>query len=90
MHLRGIIQTAALQDHPTNGDQVEMVLKLQGVGPGQPRTIVVPFDVLVQDEALEPEAIARRAFEAEVVQAEDQRWMVAKINFASRILREPD
>lgn len=90
MHLRGLIQSASLREHPPESDRVEMVLKIQGVGPSQPRTIVIPFEHLVQDQSLEPETIVRRGFEADVEQDDEQRWVVSRIAFASRVLRPPE
>jgi hypothetical protein len=88
MTLRGIVQTATLEEFPPGSDRVEMVLKVQGVGAGQPRTIIVPFEILLQNEDLEPEAVAGHAFQAEVVEAKPKRWLVTAIAFAHhRILR---
>jgi hypothetical protein len=84
MHLHGIVRTATLTENPPGSDTIEMVLTLQGVGPGQPRTIVVPFDLLLQDPTLEPEAIAGHAFQAEAIEAGPTRWVVTEIAFASR------
>ena len=63
---------------------VEMHLRLQGVGPGQPRRVVVPFELLLRDPSLEPETIAGKAFQAEVVEAAPGRWVVADIAFGER------
>lgn len=90
MHLHGMIQSARLEENPPGSDAIEMILKVQGVGPSQPRTLVIPFELLVQDESLDPDAIARRAFDAEVEQDADGRWVVNSIAFASRVLREPE
>jgi hypothetical protein len=90
MHLHGLIQSARLEENPRESDTIEMVLKVQGVGPSQPRTLVIPFELLVQDEMLDPDAIARRAFDAEVEQDPAGRWVVRSIAFASRVLREPE
>ncbi len=87
MHLRGIIQSAILEENPSGSAIIEMLLRVQGVGPGQPRTLVVPYEMLLKDENLEPETVSGRAFEAEVDQAPDQRWKVTRISFASRIFR---
>jgi hypothetical protein len=87
VHLRGIVQTATLEEFPPNSERIEMVLKVQGVGPAQPRTIVVPFELLLRDPSLEPEAVAGRGFEADVNQAGDRRWVVSRIAFAGRVLR---
>lgn len=90
MHLRGIIQSAVLEETPPDSGNIEMVVRVQGVGPGQPRRIVVPYVLLLQDDGLEPEAVTGRAFEADVEQDEQGRWTVGKIAFASRVLRPPE
>lgn len=91
MHLRGIVQSATLEEFPPGSDRVEMVLRVQGVGAGQPRKIVVPFEILLQEADLDPEAVAGHAFEAEVTEAEANRWLVTAIAVASRrILRAPE
>jgi hypothetical protein len=64
-----------------------MVLRVQGVGPQQPRTLVVPFDLLVDDPSLDPDAVAGRGFEAEVSLDDEERWVVGEVRFASRVLR---
>ncbi|HMB08018.1 MAG TPA: hypothetical protein VKP69_30355 [Isosphaeraceae bacterium] len=87
MHLRGIIQTATLEENPPGGEVIEMVLRVQGVGAGQPRRLIIPYTLLLQDESLEPEAIAGRGFEADVEQDDVARWVVVRIAFASRVLR---
>jgi hypothetical protein len=90
MHLRGIVQTARLEENPPGSDRIEMIVKVQGVGPTQPRKVVIPFELLLQEEGLEPDTVAGRGFDAEVEQADDRRWMVTRIAFASRVLREPE
>ena len=84
MHLRGIVQTAALEERAAGSDEVDLVLKVQGVGPGQPRKIVVPFELLLQDEGLEPEAVEGHGFEAEVEEESPKRWVVRVVSFANR------
>ncbi len=84
MHLRGIVQTAALEENPPGSETIELVLRLQGVGPGQPRKVVVPYAMLLQDDSLDPDEIAGRAFDADVEQDEPGRWVVSRIAFASR------
>ena len=90
MHLRGIVQAAALEEDPPGSRTIEMVLRLQGVGPGQPRKVVIPYAMLLEDDSLDPDAIAGRAFDADVEPDDRKRWVVARIEFASRVLREPD
>src|SRR3982751_1313590 len=87
MHLHGIVQTATLEENPPESGNLEILLKVQGVGPGQPRTIVIPYTVLLRDDSLDPDVIRGRAFEAEVDQGPDRRWLVSRIGFASRLLR---
>ncbi|AGA26113.1 hypothetical protein [Singulisphaera acidiphila] len=89
MHLRGIVQTAALEETPPGSGTIEMILRVQGVGPGQPRKLIIPYSLLLQDESLDPDLISGRGFEADVEPAE-QRWIVARIAFASRVLRQPE
>lgn len=91
MLLRGIVQTATLQEHPPGSDQIELVLRVQGVGPGQPRALVVPFHLLLDDPTLDADSMAGHGFQAEVEQAPDGRWMAVEISLAPRrVLREPD
>jgi hypothetical protein len=90
MHLHGIIQTATLEEIPADSGNIEIVLKIQGVGPGQPRKITIPYTLLLQDETIDPETIQGRAFSAEVDQDPGGRWLITSITFASRILRRPE
>lgn len=89
MRVRGLVQAAELEEDPPESGQIEMLLRVQGVGPGQPRRLVVPFDLLIREPDLDPEAVARRAFEAEVDEVAKGRWVVSWISFAGRILRPP-
>ena len=90
MVLHGIIQTATLAETPPESGNLEIILKVQGVGPRQPRTLVIPYNLLLADESLDPELMQGRGFEAEVEEDESRRWLVARIAFASRVLRPPD
>jgi hypothetical protein len=90
MVLHGIIQTATLAETPPESGNLEIVLKVQGVGPGQPRSLVIPYSLLLADESLDPELMQGRAFEAEVEEDESRHWRVARIAFASRVLRPPE
>ena len=81
--------TAELVESPPESGNIELLLRVQGVGPGQPRTIVVPYGILLQDDSLDPDAVGRRAFDAEVVSEGGDRWVVERIDFASRVLRPP-
>ncbi len=53
MRIRGIVRTATLEENPPGSDRIEMVLRVQGVGPGQPRTLVVPYELLLADPELD-------------------------------------
>ncbi len=91
MRLHGIVQTAELAENPPGGERVEMLLRLQGVGRGQPRLVVVPFEMLLADPALDPESVPGHGCEAEVEQNAEGRWIVAEIHVAGRsVLRPPD
>jgi hypothetical protein len=88
MNLHGIVMSATLEENPPGSDRIEMILRVQGVGAGQPRRVVVPFEILLNDSSLEPETIAGRAFQAEVVEGPDRRWVVTEIAVAeNRVLR---
>ena len=88
MQIHGIVQAATLEENPAGSDAIEMVLRVQGVGPGQPRRIVVPFELMLLDPTLEPEAVEGHGFEAEVEEIEPGRWVASRICFAGgRVLR---
>jgi hypothetical protein len=89
MHLRGIVQTAVLEETDPGSGTIEMILRVQGVGPGQPRKLVIPYALLLEDESLDPDLISGRRFEAEV-EPDEPRWVVTQIAFASRVLRPPE
>jgi hypothetical protein len=86
MQIRGVVRTAALQEG-ASAEEVEMVLHVQGVGPGQPRTLVVPFAYLVDDPSLDVDSVAGRSFAAVVEQERSARWVVKEIQLAGRVLR---
>jgi hypothetical protein len=89
MHLHGIVMAAELVEEPPESGRIEMALRIQGVGPGQPRRIIVPFERMLSDPSLEPDLVAGKAFQAEVIEVESKRWEVVEIAFAERrILRE--
>jgi hypothetical protein len=90
MLMHGIIQSATLEENPPDSGNIEIVLRVQGVGRGQPRTLVIPYRLLLADEALDADAMQGRAFEAEVEEEGQRRWVVDRIAFASRVLRPPD
>src|SRR5215472_4815691 len=70
MRIRGIVRTATLEENPPESDRIELVLRVQGVGPGQPRTFVVPYELLLADPDLDPDAVQGKRFDAEVDEAE--------------------
>jgi len=84
MQIRGIVQTAMLCENPPGSDRIELVIQAQGVGPDKPRQIVVPFELLIQDTSLDPDAIQGHGFQAEIQQDEASRWIVLEIGFARR------
>ena len=91
MRIRGIVRTATLEENPPGSDQIEMALRAQGVGAGQPRVLIVPYEVLLQNPSLDPELIQGKGFQAEVVEDEAGRWVVVEISLASgRVLRDPE
>lgn len=87
MRIHGLVQPAELTENPVGSDRIELVLRVQGVGPGHPRVLVVPFDLLLADAGLDPDAVTGRGFEAEVDQDEDGRWLVRQVAFTARVLR---
>lgn len=91
MRIRGIVRSATLEENPPGSDRIELVLRAQGVGPSQPRTVFVPYELLLADPDLDPDAMPGKRFEAEVDEAEPGRWVVREIAFASgRFLRRPE
>jgi hypothetical protein len=91
MRIRGIVRTATLEENPPGSDRIEMVLRVQGVGPGQPRPLVVPYELLLADPELDADAVQGKGFEAEVDEADPGRWLVGEIAFATgSVLRPPD
>lgn len=88
MHMHGIVMSADLEEDPPGSGAIDMILRVQGVGAGQPRRIVIPYALLLRDEALDPESIQGHAFQAEVEEAAPKRWVVNEIAFANnRVLR---
>jgi hypothetical protein len=91
MRIRGIVRVATLEENPPGSDRIEMLIRVQGVRPEQPRLLVVPYELLLGDDALEPEQVQGKGFEAEVNEDPDGRWLVAEIAFATgRVLRAPE
>jgi hypothetical protein len=88
MIIRGIARTVTLEENPPGSDRIEMVLRVQGVGPNQPRLLVIPYELLLRDESLEPEQVQGKGFQAEVAEDDARRWIVSEISLASgRVLR---
>jgi len=91
MQVRGIVRTATLEENPPGTDQIEMVLRVQGVRPGQPRVLVVPYELLLGDAALDPDQVLGKGFQAEAVEDASGRWVVVAIEVAGgRWLRAPE
>ncbi len=91
MRIHGIVQQAELEENPPGSDRIEMILWAQGVGPDKPRSIVVPFELLLQDPSLEPDQVRGHGFQARIEQDEEGRWIVEEIGFATgRVLRPAD
>jgi hypothetical protein len=91
MQLRGIVRAATLEENPPGADQIEMVLRVQGVKPGQPRVLVVPYELLLGDASLDPDQVLGRGFQAEATEDTSGRWIITAIAVAgSRILRDPE
>ena len=91
MRIRGIVRVATLQENPPGSDQIEMLIRAQGGRPEQPRLLVIPYDLLLGDETLEPEHVQGKGFEAEIHEDPGARWVVAEIVFATgRVLRPPE
>jgi hypothetical protein len=91
MRIHGIVRIATLEENPPGSDRIEMQIRVQGVRPDQPRLLVVPYELLLGDEALEPDQVQGKGFEAEVSEDGSRRWVVSEIAFASgRVLRARD
>ena len=90
MHMHGIVMTATLEEVEDDAELVELLLTVQGVGPGQPRKIVVPMPLLIAQPDIDPETVAGHAFEAEVHQERPKRWVADTISFAARRVLRPE
>lgn len=91
MTLKGFIQSAELVEDTSGPDRVMMIVRVQGVGPGQPRKILIPFEILIVQDDLEAETMGGRAFRAECSAVENALGMVTAIEVGpSRVLRNPD
>jgi hypothetical protein len=91
MMIKGFIQSAELVEDTSDADRVMMVARVQGVGAGQPRKILIPFEILVAQDDLDPDTMAGRAFLGtyeEVIQA---MALIQTIEVGpSRVLRKPE
>jgi hypothetical protein len=91
VRIRGIVRTATLEEDPPGSDQITMSIRVQGVRPEQPRLLLIPYELLLADPDLGPDEVQGKGFEAEVVEDETGRWIVAQIALASgRVLRPPE
>ncbi len=91
MHIHGIVRIATLEENPPGSDRIEMRIRVQGVRPDQPRLLIVPYELLLGDETLEPEGVQGKGFEAQISQDAAGRWVVSEIAFATgRVLRAPE
>jgi hypothetical protein len=89
MRLHGIVRGASLIE-AAGSDRLELVLELQGVGPAQPRRVVVPHEVLIRDDWIDPDQVVGRGIDAEVTLDDDGRWMVVELILGpGRVLRPP-
>lgn len=87
MTLHGFIMSAELAENPPGSDRIEMTIRVQGVGPGQPRRIVVPYDVLLADPDLDADDAVGRSFEADVEETAGPRWVASRLRLSGRALR---
>jgi hypothetical protein len=90
MLIRGIIQSAEYAEDPPDSGQIEMLIRVQGVGRDQPRRLVIPMELLLENQALEPDSVRGRSFEAEVEQAPNGKWIVTRLGIAVKdVLERP-
>lgn len=88
MRIHGIVRIATLEENPPGSDRIEMHIRAQGVRPDQPRLLVVPYELLLGDQTLEPDQVQGKGFDAEVGEDAPGRWVVSEIAFATgRVLR---
>ena len=91
MQIRGIVHSAGPQEYPEGSDRIELIVWAPGVGPNKPRSIVLPYEMLVSDASLDPDSISGHGFQAEIEQDDQGRWIVREIGFAAgRVLRPGD
>jgi hypothetical protein len=90
MRIRGIVRGATLVEEPPGSDEIEMRLELQGVGPGQPRWIVVPYPTLLRFPELDPESVIGHGFQAEIEHEGGKRWVVQSLEIAGATVLRPE
>lgn len=91
MRIKGIVRTGTLEENPPGSNRIELLLKVQGVGAGQPRALVVPYELLLGDTSLDPDEVGGKGFEADAEREAGGRWIVSWIALATgRVLRPPD
>lgn len=91
MTIKGFIQSAELVEDLNGPDRVMMLLKVQGVGPGQPRKLLIPFEILVAQDELDPDRLAGCAFRAAYENVSQATALIEAIEVgAGRVLRDPD
>lgn len=91
MTIKGFIQSADLLQDPASDDRVMMLARVQGVGPGQPRKIIIPFEILVAQDNLEPETMAGRAFQGSYDEVVEGTALITFIEVGpGRVLRRPE
>ena len=91
MTLRGFIRSAELLQDPHDENRVHLTASVQGVGPGQPRRILIPFEILLTLDDLDPDTVGGRAFRAEVETVENGTGIVTAIEVGpGRVLRDPE
>jgi len=89
--IKGFIRHAELREDPADADRVQLIASVQGVGPGQPRKILIPFEILVTHDELDADHMAGRAFRAEFETVDNGAGVVTAIEVGpSRVLREGD
>jgi hypothetical protein len=82
--------SAELVEEPPESGRIEMHLRLQGVGAGQPRRIIVPYETLLSDATFDPDTVHGKAFQAEILEMEPGRWVVVAIGFGERRVLRPE
>ena len=90
MIVHGIVQSAELVEQDEDSGRIEVLIKAQGVGAGQPRKFFIPYETLLVDDSLDVDLIQGRAFEAEITSDPTERWIAVSIRFAGRMLKPKD